>query len=178
MEEPSGLGGTKVEAARRAVRAFLDRLDLSGGDAASLIAFSDGATVLQTTTSNRFRLDEALDRLETRRQTRLDLGVQAGHAELLIGAVPGTRSVLIVLTDGLANPVPAEVAVERAAAAKRDGIEIYTVGLGDQLDEWALAAIASGPGRFLRAPTAAELAAVYEQIAVLVPCAGALAVQP
>jgi collagen type VI alpha len=83
-----------------------------------------------------------------------------------VGNVP----VLVLLTDGRANPEPAEVAVERAAAAKADGITVFTIGLGNELDFDALARIASRPEFFYHAPDAADLAAIYAAIAVTVPC--------
>ena len=41
---------------------------------------------------------------------------------------------MIVLTDGRANPVPVEVAAEKAEAIKADGVHLYTVGLGDEVE--------------------------------------------
>ena len=43
-------------------------------------------------------------------------------------------------------------------------------GLGDELDEWALAAIASKPAYFYHAADAEALKAIYEVIAVEIPC--------
>ena len=98
-------------------------------------------------------------------------GVDAGANEL---ASPrrraANRPVLILLTDGRSNPRPASAAVDRAAEAKRAGVLIYTIGLGEELDLAALAAIASTPGDFHRAPDGEDLAAIYRQIAVAVPC--------
>jgi len=77
---------------------------------------------------------------------------------------------MIVLTDGKANPVGADVAVAKARAAKDSRITIFTIGLGDELDEWALEAIASKPAYFYRASDAEALKALYVAIAVEIPC--------
>ena len=77
---------------------------------------------------------------------------------------------LVLLTDGRSNPEPAEVAVQRAAAAKADGVTIFTIGLGNELDFDALSRIASRPEYFYNAPEAADLARIYSAIAVTVPC--------
>jgi len=83
---------------------------------------------------------------------------------------PGNKPVMIVLTDGLANPVGPEVAVAEAQSAKADDITIFTIGLGDELDVWALAAMASKTTYFYRVFDAEDLAAIYLSIAVEIPC--------
>lgn len=45
---------------------------------------------------------------------------------------PANRPVMILLTDGLTNPVPASLAVAREQATKDDDITIFTIGLGQQ----------------------------------------------
>ena len=77
---------------------------------------------------------------------------------------------LVLLTDGKSNPRPASEAVARADEAKRSGIVIFTIGLGSDLDDAALAAIASQPAFYYRAPTAEQLGGIYRQIAVAIPC--------
>jgi Mg-chelatase subunit ChlD len=78
--------------------------------------------------------------------------------------------VLILLTDGKSNPRPASEAVARAAQAKQSGMVIFTIGLGTELDDAALAAIASQPSYYYRAPTADQLADIYRRIASAIPC--------
>ena len=46
----------------------------------------------------------------------------------------------------------------------------FTVGLGDELDVWALEAMASRPSYFHRAPDGEDLRAIYRAIAVEIPC--------
>jgi hypothetical protein len=47
---------------------------------------------------------------------------------------------------------------------------VYAIGLGEELDLAALAAIASTPGDFHRAPDGEDLAGIYRRIAVAIPC--------
>ena len=77
---------------------------------------------------------------------------------------------MIVLTDGRANPVPADVAVAEAARAKAAGVTVFTVGVGYDLDVDALRAIASRPEDAFLAPDAEALAGIYSAIAVRLPC--------
>jgi Mg-chelatase subunit ChlD len=171
MLEPVAAGGTKLDAARAAAGTFLDALHLDTGDQAALVAFNDTASVLQALTADRALLDAAFARIATRSGTRMHLGVDAAAGELTSGRHrDGNVPVLVLLTDGRANPEPAELAVERAAVAKAAGITVFTIGLGNELDFDALARIASRPEYFYQAPDAAELAAIYASIAVMVPC--------
>jgi Mg-chelatase subunit ChlD len=82
--------------------------------------------------------------------------------------------VLVVLTDGRANPVPASVAVDRAAAAKRDGVTLFTIGLGSDLDVDALRQMASRPDAFYNAPEGGDLVRIYRAIADRLPCPAGL----
>jgi hypothetical protein len=77
---------------------------------------------------------------------------------------------MIVLTDGRSNPVPAAVAVEEARLAKVAGVQVFTIGLGADLDAGALGEMASRPEWFFIAPDAEDLAGVYRTIAVTIPC--------
>jgi hypothetical protein len=60
--------------------------------------------------------------------------------------------------------------VDEARRAKEAGVLVFTVGLGQDLDVAALAAIASRPAYYFRAPDAEALDAIYRTIAVAVPC--------
>ena len=87
-----------------------------------------------------------------RQQTRIDRGIEVAHEELTgPRRKPGNQAVMIVLTDGLANPEPASTAVRRAQAAKDDGITIFTIGLGkdDELNVVELAQMAQPAGVLL-----------------------------
>lgn len=170
MQEPISIGRTKIDTAIAAVEAFLSNLDLPV-DQAAIVAFNHDAWLLQPLTGDRGLLDASLRRVVPAPQTRLDRGVETAHEELLSDRRrSGNRAMLIVLTDGLANPVPVSVAVERALAAKTDGIVIFTIGVGLTPDEEALRSMATKPEFYHWAPDAEELSAIYRRIAVTVPC--------
>jgi Mg-chelatase subunit ChlD len=107
----------------------------------------------------------------TAQYTRIDRGIAVAREEL--GSVRHRRAntpVMIVLTDGRANPVPVSVAEAEAQAAKDAGIVLFTVGLGADLDTEALRRMASRPAYFYVAPDAEALAGIYRGIAVAIPC--------
>jgi Mg-chelatase subunit ChlD len=171
MLERTSSARSKLAAAQAAAAGFLDQLHLAQGDQAAVIAFNDAARVLQGLSGDRRALDLALGRIAVAPTTRLDLAIESAHAEL-VGRRhrPGNAAVAIVLTDGKANPVGPEVAVAKARLARDAGVTIFTIGLGDDLDDWALAAIASRATYYFRAPDADALAAIYAAIAVEIPC--------
>jgi Mg-chelatase subunit ChlD len=171
MLERTSSGRSKLAAAQAAAAGFLDQLHLAQGDQAAVIAFNDAARVLQELSDDRSALDVALGRIAVAPTTRLDLAIESAHGEL-VGRRhrPGNAAVAIVLTDGKANPVGPDVAVARARLARDAGVTLFTIGLGDDLDDWALAAIASRATYYYRAPDAEALASIYAAIAVEIPC--------
>jgi hypothetical protein len=171
MLEPTTSGGSKLTAATAAARTFLDQLHLSAGDQAAVISFNATATLLAPLTTDRTVLDAGLAGIITAQFTRIDLGIAAAHAELTGSRHrPTNLPVMIVLTDGRANPVPGSVAEDEARKVKADGVVVFTVGLGSDLDVDALRAMASRPDYFHIAPDAEALAGIYRDIAVAIPC--------
>ncbi|MBK6768333.1 MAG: VWA domain-containing protein [Ardenticatenales bacterium] len=172
MTEPTAAGRTKLAAAVDAARTFLGTLRLAEGDQAAIVTFNSDAWLLQPLTDDRAALDAALGSITTASLTRLDRAV-AVAAEALADPArrsAGNAAAMIVLTDGRANPVPADVAVAEAARAKAAGVTVFTVGVGYDLDVDALRAIASGPADAFTAPDAEALAGIYSSIAVRLPC--------
>jgi hypothetical protein len=75
-----------------------------------------------------------------------------------------------VLTDGRSNPRPASEAEAAAGRAKAAGVTVFTIGLGEDVDAEALAAMAAPGGRFYRAPSAGDLGGIYAEVAGAIPC--------
>jgi len=176
MSEHTRAGRPKLEAALEASRTFLELLELdrSDGDQAAIIAFNSDAWILSPLTSDRALLDAALDSVVLSQQTRLDRAVAVGAQALADRSRrrPENHPVLVLLTDGRANPVPVDVAIAEAERAAAAGVTLFTIGLGDDLDAEALARMASRPQDFLRAPDAEDLADVYREVAHSMPCPG------
>lgn len=170
MRELTRNGRPKLVAATEAVAAFLDLLSLPL-DQASIIEFNSEVRLLQELTGSRAALGKALSSIEVQRQTRIDLGVEIAHRELMSDRHrPGNERVMIVLTDGRANPVGPEAAVGRASAAKGDHITIFAIGLGEDLDGEALGNMASKTEYFYRTPDGEDVKAIYKAIAIEIPC--------
>ncbi len=173
-EQLTSAGRWKLDAAIEAARLFLGLLELPA-DQAGLVVFNDRAELLQALTGRRWELEAALARIpaHVRKQTRIDLGIELGREQLTGERRKAeNQAVLVLLTDGLANPVPASVAVARAAEAKRQQITIFTIGIGPEteLDIAELRQMASRPEYFYRVPDAEDLASIYQRIALAIPC--------
>jgi Ca-activated chloride channel family protein len=171
MSESTITGRSKLAAATDAAHIFVDQLHFATGDQAGVVSFNAIATLLAPLSSDRSVIDAALAGLATAQYTRLDLGISGARSELLgPHRNRDNRSVMIVLTDGRANPVPVDVAEAEAQEAKDAGVTIFTVGLGQDLDFMALEAMASRPEFFYNAPDGESLSQIYRGIAVAIPC--------
>ncbi len=171
-DEPTSAGRPKLEAAVEAAEAFLDLLALPN-DQAALIVFNNSATMLQELTGDRRLLSAAFRRITVQLQTRIHLGVALARDELRSPRRRlGNQPILIVLTDGKANPESPELAVHQAQAAKAEGIAVFTIGLGteENIDVDALRRMASQPAYYYHAPDGEDLLGIYTAIAIAIPC--------
>lgn len=78
------------------------------------------------------------------------------------------RRVLVLLTDGLpttkgSDDVVAE-AIAQAAVLHDNNIEVYAIGLGEQVDKDFIAKVASSPVTAYFAPTGSDLKRIYSEI--------------
>jgi len=170
MLDPDPGGGRKIDAARAAARRFLDLLAFPD-DQAALVWFNTEAGVAQPLTADRGALDAALAGLAHHEYTRIDLGLAAARAELKSPRRrPGNRPVMILLTDGRSNPVPASEAIDRAAEAKADGQTVVAVGFGADVDEAVMRRIASRVEDYHFAPDGEALGRIYGRIAGEIGC--------
>jgi Ca-activated chloride channel homolog len=169
---------TRLEAARRAAENFLEQVpdELRVG----LVSYSDGAQTLQTPTTDRDVLAQALETLQPMSGTATGAGLQTALDDLKIRGGASARrppAAIVLLSDGSATDGDAQFQV--AAEARRLRVPIYTVALGTpegtitlqgQLlrvppDPAALRRIAStSGGEAFRAEDADELDAVYDRL--------------
>jgi Mg-chelatase subunit ChlD len=173
-DDRTAAGRTKLDAAIEAATFFVGAMSLPL-DQAAVVVFNETGTVVQPLSGRRADIEAALAWIPrlVRQQTRIDLGIEKAHGELTsTRRNPANDPVLILLTDGLANPVPASVAVQRAGEAKADHITIFTIGLGQAtaLNVLELAQMASRPAYFYLAPDGEDLQGIYRTIAVEIPC--------
>jgi Mg-chelatase subunit ChlD/DNA-binding beta-propeller fold protein YncE len=167
-ETPAGGTMTKLDAAIRAGRVFVDQLKLPE-DRVALVAFNSEATLVQELSGDRFALAGAFGRLPSGTGTRIDLGL-AKALEALGRRDPGHIPTILLLTDGRQadNNVAAVLAQADAAAAA--GVTLFTIALGDDADHELLRVVAGRDSRFFSAPSEQTLAEIYTSIARSIPC--------
>ena len=170
MTEHTRAGRTKIEAAKEAAGLFMDAMAFPD-DQVAIVSFNADAYVLHSLSGDGDSARAALDAIENQEFTRIDLGIERAR-EQLTGPSHDVHNVraIILLTDGRSNPVPVSQALDAAEAARREGITLYTVGLGDECETEALREMASRPECFHYAPDGEDLSAIYAELAAWIPC--------
>jgi tight adherence protein C len=131
-------------------------------DRAVVLAFNDQVSLAQPLTNDRRLLGRAIDGLSAGGNTRI-YDALAQSVSQLAAAPAGSRAV-VLLTDGADNN-SAWTLNDATAQAVRDGIPVYTIGLGPDVDSAVLQRLAdSTGGRYYQAPRAQDLAQVFRLI--------------
>lgn len=158
--------------ALRAASTFVNDLDTN--DQVALVTFATDAQVRQTLSNNHAEAATIISALtiEPKEETGFTntraaleaattLVSDASHNE-------NARRVIVLLTDGLPTSNSSEdvitPTIDVARAADSDGVEIYSIGLGQSVDRSFITAIASTPDTAYFAPSSADLAQIYSAI--------------
>lgn len=170
IDTSSSMNGAKIDTAKAAARVFVDYLDMPR-DHAAVIGFDEAARLAQGLTGDRAAVEAALGGLFTAVGTRIDRGLWAAVGEL--GGPGGRRGadrVIVLLTDGRPH-AGSEPSIREASKLARDlGAKVYVIGLGEDLLQDILAQITGDPRRVYLAPTEADLARIYGDVARVIPC--------
>lgn len=159
----SGSMAQDRHALEEAASAFVGAM--AGADRAAVIKFDTNVVSVQPFTSDKTALQNAIptDPFSFNGSTALYDAVYRGIQDA--SAESGQRAV-VAFTDGLENASrtirsPGEL----VAAALFSSVPVFTIGLG-AVNDTELRQIANGTGgRYYRAPTAGDLAAIYQQVA-------------
>jgi len=169
LDASSSMEGAKFEAAKAAAKAFVDVMNLPS-DQVGVVAFNEAATIVSRLSGDRATLAAAIDGIVLVQGTRIDAGLAAAR-EVLAGPERVARNtpVVVLLTDGIQI-----YEVERphglADQLRGQGVELFVVGLGNDVDAAYLVRLAGTAGRLYLSPTPEELAGIYRGIARLIPC--------
>ncbi len=171
MGEPAWAGGpAKLQLAKSAAADFLNLL-VFPGDQAAIVSFDSDAALDHILSNNRTGLIAALNGLAAGGVTRMDLGLALARGELI-----GTRHVsangryVLFLTDGRPTGTDEATVLAEAALTKAQGIALYTIGLGSDVNEGLLRAMASSPDHYYYSPSSAQLSEIYRRIAGELRC--------
>jgi VWFA-related protein len=159
LDRSGSMAGDKIVKAKESVLRFLALME--PGDRASLITFSDNVDKVEPPTENRELLKQRTEAILADGHTALFDAIAAGVES--VKGVPGRRTV-VVLTDGIANRGALDIN-QAVAAAIKEYVSVYVVGLGKDVRAARLEGIAEMTGGFyFYAPSADGLAEIYESI--------------
>lgn len=158
--------GGKWDAAKAAVTQFVENIDFTR-HRVGLVPFSDSAFVAQPLIDRPDRLVRALDGLDPPAGgTNIAAAIEMADRELRITRRLAAVGVLVVLTDGRQSSEASMVAA--ANNARERGFVLFSVGLGADAAQDTLRLIATSPDHYYFAPTADDLADIYQRIAALI----------
>ena len=170
LDNSSSMTGAKIEAAQEAALAFLDAVEI-GADQIGVVTFSADAHVVSPLSGDGPALETAIRGIAVGYGTRIDTGLEAAQAVL---SGPERRlentPMIILLTDGIHMGDPARPQ-DLADEIRSSEVELYVVGLGEDVDAPYLETMAGGPEKLRLSPGPDDLATIYEEIAKLIPCA-------
>ena len=167
IDVSGSMAGSKMDNARLAARAFVDKL--SDGDIVSIHTFSNEAfervAPTQLDRSSRAVIGRVIDGLEPTGGTNLFDGLRLGESRSF--SAPATHPVrrLVVISDGVATVGPStpEILGELASRGAESGVQITAVGVGIDYDERTLNALAMrSNGRLYHISEPRELSAMLE----------------
>ena len=154
----------KFEAAVAAVREFIDNTDFSR-HRIGLLPFNNSPYVALPLSDDPGRVARALDALTMPRgSTDIAAAMEMARNELKLGRRDEAVGVMVLLTDGQSSESGMLAAADNA---RRDGLVIFTVGLGPDAATGPLQRTATTPKHYYHAPSAADLAAIYARIAAM-----------
>ncbi len=137
---------------------FVQRL--SSNSRGGIVDFDSSYTILSGLTSDKQQLIDAVDGINSSGGTSISSAVTGALQLFAPESDPDTQRVVVLLTDGRGSY--AESLTDQAALAN---ITIYTVGLGQGVDQALLTSIAEGTGgKYYPASQAEELSEVFESI--------------
>lgn len=171
MNNDGGTPPEPITSVLRSAEAFTGRLGEQ--DQLGLVTYATDARVVSPLTSTHTMVGSTIRGLviapaDEQGSTNTGDAIHRAREELTSERHSAdARKVLILLTDGLATgpgEAPEDYAREAARLLKAENIELFTIGLGKDLNEAFLTELATDPKHYFRAPTTATLGQIYEDI--------------
>lgn len=172
----------RISYAKLAAKTFVDQLDESR-DEAGLTSFGRYGTLDHPLSNDFVSVKSEIDDLNADGATNMGEGLEEANDEFVAHHRADALMAIIILSDGLVNVdrggniyddeddrTPAMNYVrEEADVAEDMGIIIYTIGLGEEsnnFDEDLLKEIVKNGGNYYYAPSAEDLVQIYQKIAL------------
>ena len=165
IDRSQSMCGDKLTQAQAAGQAFLDNMALPP-DQVSVLSFAGTAMLHTGLTTNRTQATNALYNITCGGISRIDAGLNRSFDEMTgPRRVAGHTPAVLLLTDG--NPEGTYADDVRTAAERLHdaGIQLYTIGLGADVNATLLREIATTPDRYYQSPSADDLTQIYSRLA-------------
>ena len=166
LDRSGSMAGGPIDTAKLAAADLIHYMD-STQDEVGLLAFSTTPQLLQGITASPSALLAQVPYINATGATAMWDACYAGLAELIVNGTLQRRSMLL-LSDGADNSsirTPAEV----IAQANRNGIRIFTIGLGGSVNRTELELLSTlTGGRYFHSATASQLQQLFVDIASII----------
>ena len=137
---------------------------MSDNDCAMVVKFATRATLLQTLTNDKTLISTAIDQVGSFGRTAMKDGIHIANMEYALKSDKSRNKIMIVITDGLDNS-STYLLDNVISEAKANGVKIYTIGLGSEIDISELMQIASQTGgKYYYASVSSDLKDIYNDI--------------
>jgi Mg-chelatase subunit ChlD len=168
LDRSGSMSGTPLADVKTASKAFIN--NLVSNSQVGVVSYSttsgvDIGLTLLNSLDNKIPVRNAIDGLSAGGTTAMGEGMADANT-MLVNGRSNAKKIMIVLTDGNTNEGTDQEGLNAILFANANDITIYTIGLGNDLNEPILQNIAvSTGGKYYNAPTSSDLANIYNSIA-------------
>ncbi len=171
MNNLGGVPPEPLESVKRAAQSFVNRL--SARDRVGLVTFATDASLVTQLSTNPGQVSATIaqldiDPIEEEGSTNSGAGLETALREFSSDRHNlNARKVLILLTDGLTNepePEPEQYALSLAGRLQSENVDMYTIGLGEEINVDFLQAMASDPSKFFTTLSPEQVDRIYRTI--------------
>ncbi len=177
IDRSGSMYGAKIKDAKAAANVFLEYMDED--DRAGLVTYSTkiySVNLTYMTSENKEDLKDEIDDIRAQGATNIYDAVLKANQILESSTRSGAPLVEVLLTDGRHNfptKLPDSEFEALAEESKNKGVTIYTIGLGEDVNQDRLKLIADiTGGKYYFAATSADLEEIYREIATKLAFAG------
>jgi len=150
-----------------AAHEYIDNM-IAPFDRAAIVKFDNTATLFHHLSSAYAQVHADLDALaksQPQGQTNFQSAIDLVNTEFETFGSAENQRIALFFTDGVPDPPSANVTISQMDELVANGVKLYTIGLGPELDENALRWMADYTGgQFYKAETAQELVSIYMKI--------------
>ena len=177
LDVSGSMSGVKIEDAKEAIIHFLRGVNLAENEvglvAFGLIGFRQKPTARRIAVSELSRdyvhLEAKVRSFEAAGDTPMMIAIKAAYEKLLKEKL---GPVMVIATDGQPTDASEEEILEYAYPIKREGVRIITIGIGGDVNQNFLGALASSAEDYHFAKASFELKKIYKEVADILALPG------